>query len=139
MLQRHRKHTEQYTTKYYESDRRWHSFLPDENSPRKKKPIAKRKWEDLADEIVAYYEAQEEGIETARQNGKQIGGVKGATLNIKKKAPAKEIILKHSKDFYGTLSDSEVIKLTGLSRNTYYKYKKELKLDTRTNSRLVRD
>ena len=71
-----------------------------------------------------------EGIETARQNGKQIGGVKGASLNIKKKAPAKEIILKHSKDFYGTLSDSEVIKLTGLSRNTYYKYKKELKLDT---------
>ena len=71
-----------------------------------------------------------EGIETARQNGKQIGGVKGATLNIKKKAPAKEIILKHSKDFYGTLSDSEVIKLAGLSRNTYYKYKKELKLDT---------
>ena len=71
MTKKHRddiikKHTEQYTTKYYESDRRWHSFLPDENSPRKKKPIAKRKWEDLADEIVAYYEAQEEDTKRKR-------------------------------------------------------------------------
>ena len=41
------KHLERYTTKYYESDNRWHSFLPDENAPRKMKPIAKRKWEDL--------------------------------------------------------------------------------------------
>ena len=61
-----KKHTEQFTTKYYESDRRWHSFLPDENSPRKKKPIAKRKWEDLADEIAAYYEAQEEDTKRKR-------------------------------------------------------------------------
>lgn len=71
MTKKHRddiikKHAEQYTTKYYESDRRWHSFLPDENSPRKKKPIAKRKWEDLADEIVAYYEAQEEDTKRKR-------------------------------------------------------------------------
>ncbi len=71
MTKKHRddiikKHTEQYTTKYYESDRRWHSFLPDENSPRKKKPIAKRRWEDLADEIVAYYEAQEEDTKRKR-------------------------------------------------------------------------
>lgn len=54
-----KKHMEQYTTKYYESDRRWHSFLPDESLPRKMKPIAKRKWEDLEDMIVEYYLAQE--------------------------------------------------------------------------------
>ena len=42
-----KKHMEQFTTKYYESDSRWHSFLPDETLPRKRKPIAKRKWEDL--------------------------------------------------------------------------------------------
>jgi ACT domain-containing protein len=35
--------------------------------------------------------------------------------------------LKHSKDFNGTLADADVMKLTGLARNTYYKYKKELK------------
>ena len=55
-----KKHKEQFTTKYYESDRRWHSFLPDESLPRKMKPIAKRKWEDLEAVILAYYEEQEQ-------------------------------------------------------------------------------
>lgn len=40
---------------------------------------------------------------------------------------AKEIIQKHSKDFSGTLSDAEVMKLAGISRNSYYKYKRELR------------
>ena len=55
-----KKHMEQYKTKYYESDNRWHSFLPDETHPRKMKPIAKRKWEDLEQAIVDYYTEQEE-------------------------------------------------------------------------------
>ena len=33
---------------------------------------------------------------------------------------------KYSKDFKGNLKDIEVIKLIGISRNTYYKYKNEL-------------
>jgi DNA invertase Pin-like site-specific DNA recombinase len=52
---------------------------------------------------------------------------KGAKLTVKKAAPAKDIILKHSKDFGGTLNDSDVCKLAGISRNTYYKYKAELR------------
>ena len=48
-------------------------------------------------------------------------------MTTKKSIAAKKEILKHSKDFGGTLSDSDTMKLTGLSRNTYYKYKKELK------------
>ena len=68
-----------------------------------------------------------EGIETARLNGKQIGLEKGRKLTTKKSVSAKEIIKKHSKDFCGTLDDTEVITLSGLSRNTYYKYKRELK------------
>lgn len=55
-----KKHMEQFTTKYYESDRRWHSFLPDESHPRKMKPIAKRKWEHLEAVILAYYEEHEQ-------------------------------------------------------------------------------
>ncbi|MBQ7954742.1 MAG: tyrosine-type recombinase/integrase [Lachnospiraceae bacterium] len=53
-------HIEQFTTKYYESDRRWHSFLPDDTHPQGRKPIAKRKWEDLESVILAYYEEQEQ-------------------------------------------------------------------------------
>ena len=64
-----------------------------------------------------------EGIETARLNGKQIGGVPGKKLTTKKSVAAKQEIRKHSRDFDGTLNDKDVIKLTGLARGTYYKYK----------------
>ena len=36
-------------------------------------------------------------------------------------------IKKHSKDFGGTLDDPDVMKLCGCSRNSYYKYKREIK------------
>ena len=44
-----------------------------------------------------------------------------------KEIAAKEIILKNSKDFNGTNTDSEVIRIAGVSRNSYYKYKAELR------------
>mgnify|MGYP001056734217 CR=1 FL=1 len=47
-------------------------------------------------------------------------------LNIKKSAPCKEQIKKYSRNFDGTLTDAECIKLIGIARNTYYKYKREL-------------
>ena len=77
-------------------------------------------------EVMDLRQRTKEGMETARLNGKQIGLEKGTKLTTKKSIEAKEIILKHSKDFNGTLNDPEVIKLCGISRNSYYKYKKEL-------------
>lgn len=68
-----------------------------------------------------------QGLLTARLNGKQIGGKAGSKYNVKKSIEAKEQIKKYSKDFDGSLNDTEVIKLTGISRKTYYKYKAELK------------
>lgn len=68
-----------------------------------------------------------EGIETARLNGKQIGRRDGEKLTTKKSIQAKEIIKQHSKTFGGTLSDNECMKLCGVARNTYFKYKRELK------------
>lgn len=68
-----------------------------------------------------------EGIQTAKLNGKQIGAVKGKKLTTSKSIIMKEEIKRLSKDFEGHLSDVDCIKLTGLSRNTYYKYKRELK------------
>ena len=44
--------------------------------------------------------------------------------------------MKHSRDFYGTLRDSDVIKLAGISRVTYYKYKKELAEDLQKTEKL---
>ena len=77
-------------------------------------------------EVMDLRQRTKEGMETARLNGKQIGQVTGAKLTTKKSIEAKEIILKHSKDFNGTLKDPDVMKLCGISRNSYYKYKKEL-------------
>lgn len=68
-----------------------------------------------------------EGIETARLNGKQIGGSQGKKLTVKKAQPTKDKIRKYSKDFDGALDDAEVMKLVGVARNTYYKYKKEMR------------
>ena len=56
----------------------------------------------------------------------QKGQKKGTKLTTKKSIECKKQILKYSKSFNGSLSDIEVMKLTGLARNTYYKYKKEL-------------
>ena len=78
-------------------------------------------------EVEDLHQRTKEGIETARINGKQIGQKAGAKLTTKKSISAKEEIVKYSKDFSGTLADADVMKLTGLSRNTYYKYKRELK------------
>ena len=77
-------------------------------------------------EVEDLHQRTKEGIETARLAGKQIGGIKGRKLNVKKAAPAKEQIKKHSKTFGGTLTDAECMKLIGIANNTYYKYKKEI-------------
>ena len=70
-----------------------------------------------------------EGLITAKLNGKQVGCVKGTKLITKKSIESKKQILKYSKDFEGTLKDTEVMKLIGISRNSYYKYKRELNIE----------
>ena len=84
-------------------------------------------FQQSAKEVEDLHQRTKEGMETARLNGKQIGQIQGAKLTTKKSITAKEVIKKHSKDFNGTLADADVMTLTGLSRNTYYKYKRELK------------
>lgn len=77
-------------------------------------------------EVKDLHQRTSEGIKTAKLNGKQIGQPKGAKLTTKKSIAAKQIIKQHAKEFGGSLSDPEVIKLAGISRNSYYKYKREL-------------
>lgn len=67
-----------------------------------------------------------EGMMTAKLNGKQIGRRTGSSIETKKSKLAKEIIKKHSKAFGGTLNDSECQKLAGISRNSFYKYKRQI-------------
>lgn len=84
-------------------------------------------FEQSEKEVKDLHQRTKEGIETARLNGKQIGQKQGAKLVTKKSVESKKMIQKHSKDFDGALSDVDCMKLIGLARNTYYKYKKEIK------------
>ena len=77
-------------------------------------------------EVQDLHQRTKEGIETARLNGKQIGQKKGAKLNVKKAAPAKEQIRKYKKDFGGQLNNQETWEMIGISKMTFYKYKREI-------------
>lgn len=83
-------------------------------------------FEQAEKEVQDLHQRTAKGIETARLAGKQIGQKPGSKLTTKKSVQAKEIILKHSKTFSGNLNDIDCMKLAGISRNTFYKYKREL-------------
>lgn len=72
-------------------------------------------------------ERTRQGLQTAKLNGKQLGRAKGTVVVTKKSDESKKKILKYSKAFGGDLSDKDLIKLLEIDKNTYYKYKKELK------------
>ena len=84
-------------------------------------------FEQAEKEVSDLHQRTREGIETARLNGKQIGRAEGAKVTTKKSIEAKELIKKHSQDFEGSLNDAECMKLCGVSRNSFYKYKRELR------------
>lgn len=78
-----------------------------------------------------------EGMREAKRRGKQIGQVPGSKLNVKKKAPIKAEIKLKSKSFEGSYTDKDLIKVLGIARNTYYKYKKELLEDLEEENTLI--
>lgn len=85
-------------------------------------------FEQAEKEVQDLRQRTKEGIETARINGKQIGQTSGRKLITKKSLRAKEMIQKYSKDFGGSLNDVECIRMIGIARGSYYKYKRELLL-----------
>lgn len=77
-------------------------------------------------EVDYLHQRTSEGVRKAQLSGKQVGRAAGSVIETKKAKAAKEQIKKRSKDFGGTLSDVECMKFVGVSRNSYYKYKREL-------------
>ena len=78
-------------------------------------------------EVKDLSERTKEGLRVAMAEGRIPGIEEGTKLTTKKSVAKKKEIIKYSIDFEGNLKDKEVIKLIGINRNTYYKYKKELK------------
>lgn len=81
-------------------------------------------------EVTDLHTRISQGMRESKKNGKKIGLEKGTTLVTEKSVKCKDVIKKHSVDFGGTLSDTEVMTLCKISRNSYYKYKRELKLQS---------
>ena len=86
-------------------------------------------FEQAEKEVKDLSQRTREGLVTAKANGKQIGQAKGTKLTTKKSVEKKVGIKKYCKDFNGTLNDKDTMKLLGIARNTYYKYKKEIMLE----------
>lgn len=74
-----------------------------------------------------------EGLQKAKEEGKVLGTKPKAKLNVKKAAAAKAVMIQMLEEFGGTLSDKECLQYlcgnpdTRISRNSYYKYKKEIR------------
>lgn len=83
-------------------------------------------FEQSEKEVEDLHQRTKEGIETARRLGKQIGQKQGVKLNVRKANISKRIILKHNRTFGGGLSDKETQIQAQISRNSFYKYKREL-------------
>lgn len=83
-------------------------------------------FEQAEKEVQDLRQRTKEGLVTAKLAGKQIGQVQGNYLVTKKSLAAKEIIKRHNKTFGGSLNDTETIIQCGISRKTFYKYKREL-------------
>ena len=86
-------------------------------------------FEQSEKEVQDLRQRTREGMESARLNGAQIGAKAGCKLTTRKGTEAKKLILKHSRDFGGALSDKDCIKLIGIARGTFYKYKRILKTE----------
>lgn len=83
-------------------------------------------------EVDYLHQRTKEGVLKAQAEGKQVGRKEGTKAGkdfkeSKKAIKAKAKILEHSKDFNGKLSDADCIAVAGISRNTFYKIKKQLK------------
>lgn len=78
-------------------------------------------------EVLDLRQRTKEGLVVAKSKGGQVGRNKGDTFETKKSKETKEKILKYSKDFGGQMNDKEILEdILKISRNSYYKYKKEL-------------
>lgn len=89
-------------------------------------------FEQAEKEVQDLHRRTSEGLVTAKLQGKRVGTPKGTTFETKKAVAAKKKMLKVCRDFGGTLSDKDAMKVVGIASNTFYKYKRELKLGKET-------
>ena len=82
---------------------------------------------EQAQKEVDYLHARtKEGMKRAKEAGHVAGRKLGSKIETRKAINAKETIKKHNKTFGGSLSNEETWRLAGISKISFYKYKREL-------------
>ena len=87
----------------------------------------RKAFEQAEKEVQDLHQRTSEGILTAKLNGKRVGQPKGATFETKKSKKVKEQIIKYCMYFACSRSDTDCRKLVNVPKNTYFKYKREIK------------
>lgn len=78
-------------------------------------------------EVDFLHQRTSEGVRKAQAAGKQVGRASGTKVETKKARECKARIKELSRDFGGSNTDTEIMLILGIARNSYYKYKAELK------------
>lgn len=86
-------------------------------------------------EVLDLRERTKEGLRVTKAKGTILGRKQGDTYTTKKEKEMREKIKKLAKDFGGNLKDIEVFTLLGITKNTYYKYKKNIILEEAQNEK----
>lgn len=84
-------------------------------------------FEQSQKEVDDLHSRTSEGMKASGAGEKIRQSRTGKTFSTNKSKQAKLKILEHSNSFKGTLGDKDLQALTGISRNSFYKYKAELK------------
>jgi len=83
-------------------------------------------FEQAEKEVKAISARTREGMKVSGAAKKISNSKKGTSYIVKKADFSKKMIIKYSRNFDGLLNDIDCMRLIGLSRNTYYKYKREI-------------
>ena len=83
-------------------------------------------FEQAQKEVDYLHTRTREGMQKAKEAGHIAGRRTGSRVETRKAISAKETIRKHNKSFGGSLSNEETWRLAGISKISFYKYKKEI-------------
>lgn len=84
-------------------------------------------FEQAQAEVDFLHQRTSEGVRKAQAAGKQVGRASGTKIETKKARECKARIKELSRDFGGSNTDAEIMLILQVSRNSFYKYKRELR------------
>ena len=83
-------------------------------------------FEQAQKEVDNLHTRTKEGMMRAKEAGHIAGRRAVSRIETRKAMSAKETIRKHNKSFGGALSNEETWRLSGISKISFYKYKREI-------------